>query len=227
MNDSTHSEKSGPDSSDVGADANVPEDAIDAELAAMLADVTTWAEPPAGLGDRIVDAVRSEADLGAPGADRAAAASLVGRRRTWLRPALIGAAAAVVFLFGGIVVLSALSGVEETETFSAELVSTGLIPDVGGGIDVTSFGSGLQIDLSAPGLPRRDNGAFYEGWVRTVDGNLFPVGTFHDGDDVTLWAGVELDRIELFTITLETAAGPNNPAQGSSGEVVLKAPITP
>ncbi len=106
-------------------------------------------------------------------------------------------------------------------------LNPGLIPDVGGGIDVTSFDSGLQIDLSAPGLPRRDDGAFYEGWVRTADGSLFPVGTFHDGDDVTLWAGVELDRIELFTITLETAAGPNDPAQGSSGEVVLKAAITP
>jgi hypothetical protein len=220
MNDSTHSENNGPDSSNSGADSDVPEDVIDAELAAMLADVTTWAEPPAGLGDRIVGAVRSEADLGAPEADRATAGSLVGRRRTWLRPALIGVAAAVVFLFGGIVVLSALSGVEEAETFSAELVSTGLIPDVGGGIDVTSFDSGLQIDLSAPGLPRRDDGAFYEGWVRTVDGNLFAVGTFHDGDAVTVWAGVELDRVE-------TAAGPNDPAQGSSGEVVLKTAITP
>jgi hypothetical protein len=227
MNNSTHSENNGSRSSDVGADANVPEDVIDAELAAMLADVTMWVEPPSGLGDRIADAVRSEAELGVPEANQAGVLSLDGRRRTWLRPALLGAAAAIVFLFGGIVVLSALSGVEETETFSAELISTGLIPDVGGGIDVTSFDSGLQIDLSAPGLPRRDDGAFYEGWVRTVDGNLFPVGTFHDGDDVTLWAGVELDRIELFTITLETTAGPDDPAQTSSGEVVLKAAITP
>ena len=76
-------------------------------------------------------------------------------------------------------------------------------------------------------LQRREYTLKAEGWVRTVDGTLFPVGTFHDGDDVTLWAGVELDRIELFTITLETAAGPNDPAQGSSGEVVLKAAITP
>ena len=231
MDDVTPPQNNGSGSGEASADANGPADVIDAELAAMLTASATWAQPPAGLGDRISAAVRSEADLRGPevsnGANSAAASSLDRRRRAWFRPALIGAAAAIVFIFGGIVVLSALSGVEETDSFSVELVSTGLIPDVGGDIAVTSFGSGLQIDLSAPGLPRRDDGAFYEAWVRTADGNLFPVGTFHDGDDVTLWAGVELDRIELFTITLETDAGPDDPAQGSSGEVVLKAALTP
>jgi hypothetical protein len=227
MNDSNSPQSSGPGNSDVGADANEPDDLIDAELAALLADPNNWVEPPEGLDDGIVAAVRSEAALGA-GAPHLAAISPRGARR-WgtLRPALIGAAAAIVFVFGGIVVLSALSGVEETETFSVELISTGLILDVGGDVDVTSLDSGLRIDLSARGLPRRDDGAFYEGWVRTADGNLIPVGTFHAGDDVTLWAGVELDRVELFAITLETASGPDDPAQGSSGEVVLRAEITP
>jgi hypothetical protein len=150
------------------------------------------------------------------------------RRRTWIRPALLGAAAAITFLFGGIVVLSALGGVDVgSDTFSAELTSTGLLPDVGGDIEVTSFDSGLRIDLEAPGLPRRDDGKFYEGWVRTADGDLFPVGTFHDGSKVTLWAGVELDRIELFTITLEEAASGNDPGQDSSGEIVLRTAIRP
>ena len=124
-------------------------------------------------------------------------------------------------------VLSALSGVDETETFSAELISTGLIPDVGGDVDISSFDSGLRIDLVAPGLPRRDDGTFYEGWVRTADGGLVPVGTFHDGDEVTLWAGVELDRVELFTITLETVVAPDDPGHASSGEVVLRAELRP
>ena len=227
MNDSDSPQNNMPSNGDVGAEANEPDDLIEAGLAALLADPNNWLEPPAGLDDRIVEAVRSEVDLGAAEPHVAAVSSRGARRLTSLRPALIGAAAAIVLLFGGIVVLSALSGVEQTESFSAELISTGLIPDVGGDIDVTSFDSGLRIDLSAPALPRRDNGAFYEGWVRTADGNLFPVGTFHDGDDVTLWAGVELDRVELFTITLETAAGPDDPAQGSSGTVVLRAQIRP
>ena len=197
--------------------------ALDADIVALLADASTWVEPPSGLSDRVVAAVRSETAFG----DDSDPVSLgAAPRRTWFRPALVGAAAAITFLFGGIIVLSALSGAEiGTDAFSAELTSTGLVSDVGGNIDVTSFDSGLRIDLDAPGLPRRDDGKFYEGWMRTADGDLLPVGTFHEGSNVTLWAGVELDRIELFMITLEEAAGGNDPGQGSSGEVVLRTAI--
>jgi hypothetical protein len=223
MNDTNNSDdlKSDPDT--VGADG-----VLDADIAALLADSSTWAEPPPELGDRVVAAVRSESTLGASD-PVSSTVSLVGAGRpTWIRPALFGAAAAIIFLFGGIVVLSALGSADTgSDTFSAELTSTGLLPDVAGDIEVTSFDSGLRIDVEAPGLPRRDNGKFYEGWVRTADGDLFPVGTFHDGSNVTLWAGVELDRIELFTITLEEAAGGDDPGQGSSGEVVLRTEIQP
>lgn len=200
---------------------------LDADIAALLSDPSTWAEPSPELGARVVAAVRSESTLGGP-SPASAATSDARRRLGWLRPALVGAAAAVAFVFGGIVVLSALSGTEPaTDAFSEELVSTGLLPDVGGEIEVTSFESGLRIDLGASGLPRRDDGKFYEGWVRTVDDDLIPVGTFHDGADVVLWAGVELDRIVLFTITLEEAAGPVDAGQGTSGDVVLRTEISP
>lgn len=199
--------------------------ALDAGIAALLTESSTWVDPPPGLGDRIVTGVRSEAALDDPD-PMAGRAEVTSTRRAWMRPALVGAAAAITFLFGGIVVLSALDSADTgTEMFTAELTSTGLLPDVGGGVDVTSFESGLRIDLAASGLPRRDNGKFYAGWVGTADGDLFPVGTFHDGSNVTLWAGVELDRIVLFTITLEEAAGPNDPGQGISGEVVLRTEI--
>lgn len=197
---------------------------FDAEISALLADPTMWDAPSDGLGDRIVSAIGSEL-VDAP-QTFAAPAGPTGRR-TWLRPALLGAAAAIVFLFGGLVLLSGLSGVEDVDSFSAELVPTGLIGDQFGDITVTSFDSGLQIELDAASLPRRDNGSFYAGWLKTVDGDLFPIGTFHDGVDVTLWAGVELERVVLFTITLEEAAGPNDPGQGSSGDVVLRTEINP
>ena len=202
-------------------DMTTSEPDFDAEFAALFADASMWDEPTPGLADRVVAAVQSESTLG----DASAQMATATRQRTWLRPALLGAAAAIVFLFGGIVVLSALSDVEDVDTFSSELISTGLIPDVGGDVEISSLDSGLRIDLVAPGLPRRDGGAFYEGWVRTVDGKLIPVGTFHDGDDVTLWAGVEFDQIELFTITLENGAEPASPDQASSGDVVLRAAL--
>jgi hypothetical protein len=197
---------------------------FDAQISALLADATVWDSPGDDLGDRIVNAISSES---VDALETLAAPAGPSGRRTWARPALLGAAAAITFLFGGLVLLSGLSGVEDIDSFSAELVPTGLISDQSGDITVTSFDSGLRIELDAASLPRRDNGSFYEGWLKTVDGDLFPVGTFHDGVDVTLWAGVELERVELFTITLEEAAGPDDLGQGSSGDVVLRTEISP
>lgn len=213
MSDTEHPQHDGPD----------PEiDALDSEFAALLADPTMWDEPGADVGERIVDAVRSESAVQDPQPATSVAGSIGIGHRAWLRPALLGAAAAVVFLFGGVVVLSALSGVEERETFSSELTSTGVLSDVSGDVDIAVFDSGLRIDLDAPTLPRRDNGKFYEGWLKTFDGDLIPVGTFHEGDGVIMWAGVGLDQVELFTITLEEAAQGQDPGQGSSGDVVLR-----
>lgn len=194
-----------------------PIDQLGDEVAVLLADPQLWEEPPAGLEDRIVGAVHSEANVGAPPTNR--------RQRSWLRPALLGAAAAVLLLFGGVVVFSALNGATGTDRFSAELVPTGLVADVEGSIEVTSFRSGLRIELDAISLPRRDGGQFYEGWLRTDDGDLVSVGTFHDGTDVTLWAGIEPERVAAFSITMERAAAPDSVDQRSSGEVVLKADI--
>lgn len=199
-------------------------DGIDDEFAALLADPSMWGQPGPDLEDRITAAIASESVLNEPTTN---VRSLDSARRGWIRPALLGAAAAVVFLFGGIVTLSALSGVEDRDTFSSELISTGALANVSGDVDIAVFDSGLRIDLDAPTLPRRDNGKFYEGWLKTFDGNLIPVGTFHEGDDVILWAGVGLDEVEAFTITLEESAGGQDPGQGSSGEVVLRTLVNP
>lgn len=228
MNDTNNSDGSDVEDMNRGPGMDGIDDALDVDIVALLADASTWVKPSPELGDRVVAAVHSESMLGDSDTMSATVSLHAAHRSPWIRPAMLGAAAAITFLFGGIVVLSALSSADTgTDAFSAGLTSTGLLPDVSGDIDITSFDSGLRIDLEAPGLPRRDDGKFYEGWVRTIDGDLFPVGTFHDGRDVTLWAGVGLERIELFTITLEEAAGPNDPGQGTSGEVVLRTEIRP
>lgn len=193
---------------------------LDAEIDALLADPSLWGAPSDGLDDRIAAAVQAEVADGvvSVGGPR-------DRARGRMQSALLGAVAAMVFVIVGVVGLSALNGVDERATFASPLTSTGLVADVSGEIEITSFDSGLRIDLAAPGLPRRDDGAFYEGWLRTVDGDLIPVGTFHDGDDVTMWAGVAFDRVEAFTITLENAVAGDDIGQASSGEVVLRAAI--
>jgi hypothetical protein len=53
--------------------------------------------------------------------------------------------------------------------------------------------------------------------LRNPEGVLVPIGTFNQGDDVTLWAGVSPENFPTMTITEEAADGD----QGSSGQRVL------
>jgi hypothetical protein len=82
---------------------------------------------------------------------------------------------------------------------------------------LTKSSSGWRIELDATGLPRLDDGRFYEAWLRSSAGVLVPVGTFNEGRRVTLWAGVSPERFTTLTITRERANGD----QASSGEKVL------
>ena len=69
----------------------------------------------------------------------------------------------------------------------------------------------------------RDGDDFYQAWLRSEDGNgLVPIGSFHEGDNVSLWAGVRIDDFPILTVTRETVAGPKDPSQGTSGEVVVR-----
>ncbi len=111
-------------------------------------------------------------------------------------------------------------------TFDAELVPTGLVPDVEGTIEVTELDGGLQIELDAPSLPRRVHGAFYEGWLRLADDRLVPVGTFQTGIDVTLFAGIDLDDVTELVIALGEAS-PGDGARSGPDDVVLKADLPP
>jgi Anti-sigma-K factor rskA, C-terminal len=201
-------------------DPDVPPISLGPEIEALLRDPETWVEPDPGLGDRVAMAVSSEVAAPPPGA----AEQRSGRWRT-LRPVVVGAAAAVVLLFGAVVVLSALSGSDTEETTAFQLVPTGLVPDVTGDIEVSTTRSGMRIDLDAVGLPRRDDGAYYEGWVVARTGEWIPIGTFHEGEGVVLWAGVDLDDVRELTITLEEARPGSEVEHASSGEIVLKAAL--
>ena len=47
--------------------------------------------------------------------------------------------------------------------------------------DADQDDSGWRIELDASGLPRLDNGRFYEAWLRNAAGVLVPLGTFNEG----------------------------------------------
>jgi hypothetical protein len=138
-----------------------------------------------------------------------------GRRgRAPMRLVLAGASAAAVAVAVAVVVFS--SGTSG-ESFHAALRPTDLAPGATGDATLTKTPSGWRIELHATQLPRLENGRFYEAWLRNAAGVLVPVGTFNDGRDVTLWAGVSPKTFTTLTVTRERADGD----QASSGQKVL------
>ena len=91
-----------------------------------------------------------------------------------------------------------------------------------GKAEFTRTDDGWRIYLEGADLPRLDNGRFYEAWLRKGD-VLVPVGTFNEGQQVTMWAGVSPKDFTTFTVTREAADG----NQASSGDRVLSGTITP
>jgi uncharacterized protein len=132
--------------------------------------------------------------------------------RAGLTLALLGTAAAAI-----LALMLAVRPSPDNDSKEFALTASELAPSAQGTVDVTPEESGLRIELSATGLPRRDNGNFYQAWLRNDDGQSIPIGTFHDGKDVVLWAGVSLEDYPELTITQEKADG----NQASSKQVVL------
>jgi hypothetical protein len=211
------------------------------ELRALLADPTLWSEPPAELEDSVVALIEAQArtttattsltqapaseDSGAPlptatapidlGAAREKRERRTGARR-FTRPVfLVAAAAAIVAVaVSATVVLRNSTG---QRTFDVALSATELAPGAAGSATMLKTDSGWEIKLDASGLPRLEGGEFYQAWLRNADGVLVPIGTFNEGTDVTLWAGVPPDQFSTMTITREAADG----NQDSSGQRVL------
>lgn len=171
------------------------------KLRDVLADPAVWVEPQADLQERIVAAI---ADTG------------THRRSRSIRYAILGSAAAVVLAVGLAIGLNTGHESRPVE-YAASLSGTELAPSASGEVTLTKTASGWRIHLHATGLPRRDNGAFYEAWLKNSAGALVPVGTFNQSDDVTLWAGVPPSSHPTFSVTRQLANGD----QASTGQVVL------
>jgi hypothetical protein len=105
--------------------------------------------------------------------------------------------------------------------YQAALAPTPLAPGARGDASLTRTPSGWRIDLHATGLPRLAGARFYEAWLRSPAGVLVPIGTFNDGRNVTLWAGVSPVSFPTLTVTREQA----DANQASSGEKVLVGPV--
>ena len=184
------------------------------EFRALLADPSLWVEPGDDLEDRIVAAIAAETKP----AEAKPPAKVINfadaRRRRMTR---IGGIVAAVAAAAIIVVSLSVAGQDDDNGVELALAPTELAPSATGSARVFAEQSGLRIELNATGLPRRDGGLFYQAWLRNAAGVLIPIGTFHDGDHVTLWAGVSLAEFPTLTITEEQADN----EQASSGRRVL------
>lgn len=170
---------------------------------AMLRGAGDEVEAPAGLRTRL-EAQRS------PRASRAP-------RRLALAGVAVAAVAAVAI---GVAVFG--SGAQGAR-YQAALSPTSLAPGARGQATLTKTASGWRIHLHATGLPHLAGTRFYEAWLRDPRGVLVPIGTFNDGRNVTLWAGVSPVSFPVLTVTRERADN----TQASSGEKVLSGPVTP
>jgi hypothetical protein len=222
-----------------GDDVALPDDARDDldALRDLLAAPDLWVEPDSTLEDRIVAAIATEsagttteasaAPLPAsPDGVPAGGGRAVARaNRRWSPKktawGAIAVAATVLVILGGIVAFGSRG--PSRQQFSLALAPTGLVPGASGHASLTKTTSGWRIELDATGLPRLDGGQFYQAWLKNDAGVLVPVGTFNEGTNVTLWAGVSPVDFPTFSITKELADG----NQASSGERVLVGTVSP
>jgi len=204
------------------ADGSVASDrraVLEAEVAASPA-----------LADRLAEQERAVALLQGAGDEVEAPAGLRARieaqrsprtRRVPRRLALAGVAAATVAAVAiGVTVFGAGS---HGLRYQAALAATPLAPGARGDASLTKTPSGWRIHLHATGLPHLAGTRFYEAWLLNSAGVLVPIGTFNDGRDVTLWAGVSPASFTMLSVTRERADG----NQASSGEKVLVGPVRP
>lgn len=188
-----------------------------AELEARVAASSELADRLAEQKRALALARSAATEVEAPAALRARVEAQRGRRvRAPRRLVLIGATAtaAVVAVAIGLGVFRAGT---DGEQFHAALAPTDLVPAASGEATLTKTSSGWRIELDATGLPRLEDGRFYEAWLRNPEGVLVPIGTFNESQQVTLWAGVSPKEFPTLTVTRELADGD----QGSSGEKVL------
>ena len=191
-------------------------DVVDADLAALLADESTWEPLDPAIEDSIVAAITAEADPAGVVTPIGAA----GRRQ---RPLLLaGAAAALLLVIAGLFAVD--RGSDDPAGTELALEATELAPDATGLVTIDDTPLGTRLILEVAGLPPAAEGQYYEAWLRTGPELGVSAGTFHlrGGDgEIELWAGVTAVDYPLFTITIQDEGDPQ-----SSGLVVLRGRVS-
>lgn len=161
-------------------------------LGRVLARAETWSQTPAGVADRVIAAITSEAR---------------GRRRPLSKTWSWAAAAAAVVVVVAVVAGSALDNPVQRVV---EMEGTELAMSATGRAILRERGGGWWISLDVAGLEPATEGQYYEGWLWSDDGEGVSVGTFHlrdSSDPIILWSGVDPDSYPALWVTLEAEDG--------------------
>jgi len=190
----------------------------------LLADPSMWTEPDPSLEDRVVAAVTAEAAKGRAGAlitstDRRAKRGVVRRPVAFI----VATAAAAAVIVAVAVTAGSVGGGTSAPHLTAALAPTVSGSGVSGTADLTRTSAGWRVQLHTQGLPRLDNGRFYEAWMKNSAGVLVAIGTFNQGPDVTLWSGVSPSEFSTVTVTAQEVNGDAD----SSGVRVLAGSVKP
>jgi hypothetical protein len=188
------------------------------DLRALLAEPSVWAEPGPELADNVTAAVTRAAASARVDPSRSVPAG-AARRRRGRRPRVVAAVAGLAAAAAAVAIAVAVSlgGGSNPTQYQAALAGTTLAPAATAQVTLTKTQSGWRITLQGHGLPRLDNGYYYQAWLKNAAGILVPIGTFNQPDNVTLWAGVPPTQYPTITVTRQRANG----NQASSGQRVL------
>lgn len=165
-------------------------------IRSLLGRAETWAEPPAGLLEDILEATDREPARVMP----------APRRRPRYLPGLGIAAVLAIVLVGLILFLD--QGPAEQDDMVVALAGTELAPGARGEARIDETPAGWYIRLQVDGLPPAPEGSYYEGWLWR-EGEGVSIGTFHlrSSEPIALWSGVSPDEYPVVRITLQDVGG--------------------
>ncbi|HEX6946149.1 MAG TPA: anti-sigma factor [Acidimicrobiia bacterium] len=165
-------------------------------IRSLLGRAETWAEPPAGLLEDILEATDREPARVMP----------APRRRPRYLPGLSIAAVLAIVLVGLILFLD--QGPAEQDDMVVALAGTELAPGARGEARIDETPAGWYIRLQVDGLPPAPEGSYYEGWLWR-EGEGVSIGTFHlrSSEPIALWSGVSPDEYPVVRITLQDVGG--------------------
>lgn len=191
-------------------DADVPDGAVHARR--TLGSPSVWGDPAADGLESVLDRINAERSTGAVAPKRPR------------RLMMVAAAAVMLLLVGGLAGWLVSEWAPTVGSRHTELAGTELAPGARAVATIREKPGGVAVTLDVSGLPPASPGTYYEGWVKSDRDVRVSLGTFHlrgGGEDIELWAGVDLARYSLITVTIQ----PEQAGERPPGKVVLRGPI--